>query len=677
MKTTLLSTLTFLAISAGVNAQNVTIPDANFKAYLIGNTSINTNNDTEIQVSEASAFTGQINCSSLSISDMTGIEAFTSLTALICYNNPLTNLDVTQNTALTNLNCYLNQLSSLDVSNNTLLTTLSTSNNPLGSLDVSQNTALQELSCQNNSLTSLDITLNTSLTLLTCGGNLMSTFDLSQNTALTTLICNHSSITSLDLSQNTALTNLECTNSSLVNLDLLQNTALTIVKVQYNSIVSLDVSQNTALMELHFYDNSLSSLNVANGNNANIAIFAASGNPSLTCIQVDDVAYSTTNWVGATFAFDPQTSFSTNCGGMVCSVYIPDANFKASLVGNVSINTNGDTEIQCSEASAYTGIINCSNSSISNLTGLEAFTASTKLLCYNNSLTSLDVSNNTSLTDIDCSNNTLTSLNISININLSKLICSNNSINNLDVSNNASLTQLWCDDNSITNLDISNNTSLTRLWCHNNSLSNLNVSSNVNLTDIRCYNNSISSLNVSNCLALEKLKCGINLLTSLDVSLNPNLTDLSCADNSLTSLNAANGNNTNFSGDFGTTGFYTINNPNLTCIEVDDVAYSTTNWTDIDATSSFSTNCSLSAGINNSTVSTFKLYPNPVQNELFIDFENEQIKEINILDLSGKMVWSSTNKNIKSINVSDLSQGVYILKVHSENGVASNRFVKQ
>lgn len=33
--------------------QNVNIPDANFKAYLVANTDINTNEDSEIQVSEA------------------------------------------------------------------------------------------------------------------------------------------------------------------------------------------------------------------------------------------------------------------------------------------------------------------------------------------------------------------------------------------------------------------------------------------------------------------------------------------------------------------------------------------------------------------------------------------------------------------------------------------------
>ena len=86
-------------ITNGLIAQNVNIPDANFKSYLIGNSAINTNADTEIQVSEATAFTGTINCSGQNIADLTGIEAFAALTSLDCSYNQLTSLDVTQNTA--------------------------------------------------------------------------------------------------------------------------------------------------------------------------------------------------------------------------------------------------------------------------------------------------------------------------------------------------------------------------------------------------------------------------------------------------------------------------------------------------------------------------------------------------------------------------------------------------
>ena len=110
MKKLLLILLCFPMIGFG---QNVNIPDANFKAYLVGNTAINTNGDAEIQLSEATAFNGGIFCINMNIADLTGIEAFTALTDLYCYYNQLTSLDVSQNTALTLMWCDYNQLTTL------------------------------------------------------------------------------------------------------------------------------------------------------------------------------------------------------------------------------------------------------------------------------------------------------------------------------------------------------------------------------------------------------------------------------------------------------------------------------------------------------------------------------------------------------------------------------------
>jgi hypothetical protein len=158
MKTTLLFLSVF--ISANLFGQNVNIPDANFKAYLVGNTSINTNGDTEIQVSEASAFTGEINCSGESISDLTGIEAFTALTQLRCTYNPLESLDVSSNTALTNLFCDGNQLTSLDVSSCTALTLLWCQVNQLECLNVKNgnNTAFTNFNAEGNqNLTCIEV----------------------------------------------------------------------------------------------------------------------------------------------------------------------------------------------------------------------------------------------------------------------------------------------------------------------------------------------------------------------------------------------------------------------------------------------------------------------------------------------------------------------------------------
>ena len=168
MKNLLLVLLVLPFIGFG---QNVNIPDANFKAYLVGNTAINTNGDNQIQVSEASAFNGGINCYSMNISNLKGIEAFTALTVLDCSFNNLTSLDVSKNTALHGLVCFDNQLTSLDVSQNTALTDLDCGDNQLTSLNVSKNTALTTLRCFSNQLTSLDLSKNTSLTDLICAFN--------------------------------------------------------------------------------------------------------------------------------------------------------------------------------------------------------------------------------------------------------------------------------------------------------------------------------------------------------------------------------------------------------------------------------------------------------------------------------------------------------------------------
>ena len=112
------------------------------------------------------------------------------VTALYCYGNQLTALDVSKNTALTRLDCDNNKLTTLDVSQNIALTKLVCAENKLTALDVSKNTALTELYCYNNQLTTLDVSQNTSLTWFSCSDNQLVALDLSKNTALTRLNCN-------------------------------------------------------------------------------------------------------------------------------------------------------------------------------------------------------------------------------------------------------------------------------------------------------------------------------------------------------------------------------------------------------------------------------------------------------------------------------------------------------
>ena len=210
----------------------------------------------------------------------------------------------------------------------------------------------------------------------------------------------------------------------------------------------------------------------------------------------------------------------------------PDANFRTYVS---TFDTDNDDRLTPTELAAVKSM-SLIGKSIGDLTGIEHFTALTKLLCQKNQLTSLDLSKNTALEELDCGDNQLTSLDVSANTALKQLYCMNNPLTALDVSKNTSLTDLNCINTQRASLDVSANTALTSLLCGENQLTSLDVSKNTALTSLRCAKNQLASLNVSKNTALEDLDFRWNQLTSLDVSKNAALKDLDCRWNQLTSL---------------------------------------------------------------------------------------------------------------------------------------------
>jgi hypothetical protein len=259
-------------------------------------------------------------------------------------------------------------------------------------------------------------------------------------------------------------------------------------------------------------------------------------------------------------------------GQFTLKTYVPDDNFENYL----EANGMGDG-IQLNDSINFWAIemlinLDVSNQNISDLTGIEDFTVLSSLKCYSNQLTTLDVSNNIYLTDLRCQSNQLTSL---------------------DVSQNTALNSLFCFSNFLTTLDVSNNITLTYLYSHSNQLTSLDVSQNTDLYFLQCQFNQLITLDVSQNTALQYLHCYSNHFTTLDVSNATALIELHCQDNQLTSLDLRNGNNTNMP--TFTISFNATNNSNLYCINVDDVSWSTTNWTvsngSINTQHYFSNNC--------------------------------------------------------------------------------------
>ena len=229
-------------------------------------------------------------------------------------------------------------------------------------------------------------------------------------------------------------------------------------------------------------------------------------------------------------------------------VNIPDAEFKKALLNNKpAIDTNGDGEIQKSEAEAFTGKIDLNfYAEISDLTGIEFFVNITELDCSNSKLKHIDISKNVKLTKFSFYKNRVTDLDISKNINLEMLNCSENQLTQLDISKNLVLKYLFCGNNKLTQLDISKNTALEHLDLRGfsphypmNQLKQLDVSNNINLISLNCSKGELTQLDVSKNTKLKELFCKENELTQLDVSENIELEVLNCAENRLQQLDVS------------------------------------------------------------------------------------------------------------------------------------------
>ncbi len=549
------------------NCYETYIPDANFENYLethdaAGNevslndpTSMGNGiaNDQYVLTDRISGVTS-LNISQKNIADVTGVERFTQLETFMCFNNSITTLDVSANTALKTLLCYRNNLTTLNING---------------------------------------------------------------NTALITLVCYFNELTTIDISTNTNLEIIEAGNNELTTLDVNENIALKQIAVYNNNLTSLTVDACIVLERLNVEDNDLTELRVANGNNRAITDFNATGNPNLTCITVDDATHPDLNdWL---INEDGSTSFGEHCN----ETQVPDANFENYLethdanrnsvvIGDPTSMGNGianDGYVRTQSIQSVTNL-RVPRLGIADLTGIEGFTALTNLDCSRNLLTSLDVSQNVLLTDLICSRNQLTSLDVSQNVLLTDLFISDNEITSLDLSQNAMLKNVFVSENQLTSLDLSNNPLIEELDCSENLLTNLNVNQCTVLTDLICNennlqtidfttntglvyfeannndftnldfsqnidldyfsvnNNLLTSLDLSENTNLKAFSVEDNQITSLDLSLNFNLEEIICRSNALTSLNLKNGNNTNI--DL----LFINNNPNLTCVLVDDAMHS-------------------------------------------------------------------------------------------------------
>lgn len=266
-------------------------------------------------------------------------------------------------------------------------------------------------------------------------------------------------------------------------------------------------------------------MDLRNGNNTNLTDFIATGNPNLFCIDVDDVAYATTNFT----QIDAQTNFSIDCATalgctdslymeynpnatiddgscvtLITYTYVPDDTFETYLENNGWGDgvANNNTVLTPNISGVTT--LNIYGLGITDLTGIEDFDGLTHLLCHNNNIDSIDVSNNTALVYFLCMNNpSLSYLDLSNG--------NNTNLANFNVTNNPLLNCISVDDviyasNNFTWVDpqVSFSTDCTNaiLGCTNPTACNFD--SNANTNNDSCF------------FATENYDCGGNCTSELD-----------------------------------------------------------------------------------------------------------------------------------------------------------------
>ncbi len=286
--------ITTILFSFFISAQNVNIPDVNLKTILLN--LADTNNDNEIQLSEAQNYLGTISVVYQDILDYTGIENFTSIEGFQLHlhngNSSSSTIDLSQNLSLKNI--YITDAESLQQlilpTDSSLLTHLTVTQTIIENLDVSSLTNLIKLDCSSNQISTLTLGNNNLLEELYCGGNPINSLNLSGLVSLKNINCSNSNLTSLNTSSNSLLERVYCQNNMINgNLDLSLNPAITFLRCYENNINNITFSQQNNLHWLHAGNNPINSIDLTNFNqlwhltlgNTNINQIDLNNNPYL------------------------------------------------------------------------------------------------------------------------------------------------------------------------------------------------------------------------------------------------------------------------------------------------------------------------------------------------------------------------------------------------------------
>ena len=162
------------------------------------------------------------------------ISSNLQLASVACDNNLLTALNADNLLNLVDLRCDNNQLTNLTLNNVPNLKELRCRENQLTALSLSNMPFLENLLCDSNSITSLTLNNFTNLETIYCISNQLNSLVLNNMPSLRILACRDNQLTSLNLNSTPVLNELTCSQNQLNSLFLKNGANENIINFEYN-----------------------------------------------------------------------------------------------------------------------------------------------------------------------------------------------------------------------------------------------------------------------------------------------------------------------------------------------------------------------------------------------------------------------------------------------------------
>ena len=83
--------------------------------------------------------------------------------------------------------------------------------------------------------------------------------------------------------------------------------------------------------------------------------------------------------------------------------------------------------------------------------------------------------------------------------------------------------------------------------------------------------------------------------------------------------------------------------------------------------------------IENNTENAINISPNPTNGFFNINCEQSKVSKIEIHDITGKIIYSNSeiNNSLLSININNKPNGIYFIKINTENNIITKKIIKQ